>query len=395
MTALTRRHVLAVGIAVFSSRAAPADDAPFFLKAEELPTGLVSADGAKATAWGFNGKISDLAITLHQGSALPLRLTNDLPVPLQLKICGLRFPHGPLDAPLAPGENRDAPLPVTDSGFALVLSRDPTGRAGDPIGAILVPEPNPPASDADVLAIIHETGSPSILRVAGAPAPARYVFAPNARIRLRLANACPNRLASILIEGAATTVIAVDSQPCELFQPLRNQFPLAPLARFELMFDMPATAGAKVAFALADLDGAKAQALLSFEVQGEAKPPRGPIAPLPANPALPQEIALERALRVDVPLTGQASLKSPFKAKRGQPVVLAFHNSTDTTQSARLAGHVGRLLHGLDDGWDPYWRDIVLVAPGKTALLAFVADNKGVWPVETEGVGVVGAFAVE
>ncbi len=398
MIALSRRRFLCVSFAALPLAVqlqARADVPPLALKAEEVATSLLSADGSKAYAWGFNGKISDLALTLHQFSALPLRLTNALPVPLQLKICGLRFPHGPLDAALAPGESRDAPFPVADSGFALVLMRDSAGQASDPIGAILVPEANPPAVDADVLAIVHETGSPPILSVAGAPASARHSFAPHARIRLRLANACPNRLASIHIEGAAPTVIAIDSQPCELFQPLRNQFPLAPLARFELMFDMPGSAGAKVTFALADLDGAKPQPLLSFEAQGEAKPPPGPIAPLPANSALPTKIALEQALRVDVPLTGKPSVKALFKAKRGQPVVLAFHNTTQATQAARLGGHVGRLLHSLDDGWDPYWRDIVLIAPGKSALLAFVADNIGVWPVETEGVGVVGAFAVE
>ena len=40
-------------------------------------------------------------------------------------------------------------------------------------------------------------------------------------------------------------------------------------------------------------------------------------------------------------------------------------------------GHAMRLLHDLDDGWEPYWRDAVLVPEGKTKHAAFVADNPG------------------
>ena len=45
----------------------------------------------------------------------------------------------------------------------------------------------------------------------------------------------------------------------------------------------------------------------------------------------------------------------------------------------KLNGHVARLLHPHDDGWVPYWVDVVLVAPGATERIAFVADNPGRW----------------
>ena len=47
----------------------------------------------------------------------------------------------------------------------------------------------------------------------------------------------------------------------------------------------------------------------------------------------------------------------------------------------RLEGHVARQLHALDDGWDPYWRDALLIGAGKTLHAAFVADNSGKWPL--------------
>jgi len=40
-------------------------------------------------------------------------------------------------------------------------------------------------------------------------------------------------------------------------------------------------------------------------------------------------------------------------------------------------------LHSMDDGWEPYWRDTILIQPGRTAHIAFVADNPGSWPIES------------
>ena len=52
-------------------------------------------------------------------------------------------------------------------------------------------------------------------------------------------------------------------------------------------------------------------------------------------------------------------------------------------QAMRLGGHVARLLHSMDDGWEPYWRDTILIQPGRTLHVAFVADNPGKWPIES------------
>ena len=50
-------------------------------------------------------------------------------------------------------------------------------------------------------------------------------------------------------------------------------------------------------------------------------------------------------------------------------------------QVIHIQGHVVRLLHDLDDGWEPYWRDSVIVPPLRTKHVAFVADNPGKWLV--------------
>jgi hypothetical protein len=50
-------------------------------------------------------------------------------------------------------------------------------------------------------------------------------------------------VATVAISGAKTLIVAVDGQPSEPFEPLNNQFPMGPGARFELMFAMPRSAG--------------------------------------------------------------------------------------------------------------------------------------------------------
>ena len=125
-------------------------------------------------------------------------------------------------------------------------------------------------------------------------------------------------------------------------------------------------------------------------------PPRSaPPAGLPANPLLPVEIGLERATRCDLAIAGggaapfaingeslaEWSAKPQLTVPLGAPVTLGYVNKTPFAQTMRLGGHVGRLLHALDDGWEPYWRDTILIAPGKTAHIAFVADNPGKWPI--------------
>jgi FtsP/CotA-like multicopper oxidase with cupredoxin domain len=58
-----------------------------------------------------------------------------------------------------------------------------------------------------------------------------------------------------------------------------------------------------------------------------------------------------------------------------------------------------RLLHDLDDGWEPYWRNAIVAPPGKVKHVAFVADSPGKWALhddilEHEAAGVATWFEV-
>ncbi len=52
-------------------------------------------------------------------------------------------------------------------------------------------------------------------------------------------------------------------------------------------------------------------------------------------------------------VSGTTGLQPIFSVKRGQVVVLALRNDTAFPQALHLHGHCFRLLHPLDDGWEP------------------------------------------
>ena len=66
-----------------------------------------------------------------------------------------------------------------------------------------------------------------------------------------------------------------------------------------------------------------------------------------------------------------------------KPVPLALTNATAFVQPVHLHGHVFRLLHALDDGWEPYWLDTIQLAEDKTVRIAFQTDNPGRWLVSS------------
>ncbi len=89
-----------------------------------------------------------------------------------------------------------------------------------------------------------------------------------------------------------------------------------------------------------------------------------------------------------------------FQVKRGSPVTLGFVNRAEVPVVMHVHGHCVRLLHDLDDGWEPYWRNGVVVPPGKTKHVAFVADSPGKWAVhddilEHEAAGLAAWFEVK
>ncbi|RBP09078.1 FtsP/CotA-like multicopper oxidase with cupredoxin domain [Roseiarcus fermentans] len=438
----TRRAVLGAGLAAALWRVPPAGAAApdaagagaiseraYALEAARSTLAFLPppADPADALAW--SGAIPGPLLRVKKGEALALRVSNRLAEPTTLCLPGLRTAnavagYGGLTGPrLAPGASADLRFTPPDAGFNLYLPHAGATDAGQQgrglFGPIVVDEAEAPDVDEDVVVVLSDWSlddkgrirddfsDPALARGGGrrgsvvfagaAAAPLALRARPGARVRLRLGNAATARLTTIGVEGAKTLIVAVDGQPADPFEPLRNQFPMGPGARFELMVDMPREAGAAARFVLRQEDGAADAPFVVITAEGDPVAPRpGPVR-LPANPALPAEIALEAARSVEVAVTGGGA--APFAVngvtfadwgpkplavlRRGAPAVFAFANKTASVQAMRLGGHVARLLHSMDDGWEPYWRDTLLIQPGRTLHVAFVADNPGKWPIES------------
>ncbi|MGT2480955.1 multicopper oxidase family protein [Methylobacterium oryzae CBMB20] len=346
---------------------------------------------------------------------------------------------GVTQAPIPPGGDFLYAFTPPDAGSFLIRplvvggASEPSGRGL--AGMLVVEEATPPAVDADVSVVlqdwrIQEDGSlmpfgqtllaaahgrlGNLVTVNGKPVPGAFEARPGSRVRLRLGNACNARATRIRFEGVKVYVAAVDGQPTDTFEPLRATLPFPPGTRYDLLVDLPEEEGATCA--IQALIG-KGLTLASVTTKGaKVTDKRAPIGPIGENKRLPAEIKLQNALRRDVVITGgafvpkevkeagkdgpapdpvytgdpqkiwsvngasgAAGLAPIFSVKRGQVVVLALRNETAFPQALHLHGHCFRLLHPLDDGWEPYWLDTFQLLEGRTARIGFLADNPGRW----------------
>lgn len=455
LAAPTRRALLA-GAAALTATPVRAQTAPLRLDPRPVTLRLPTGD---IPGLSFADGPAPLILRCKQGEPLAFDLGAAPDGPLSLHWMGMRIANAadgapPLAGPVAAAGGRAAiRLSPPDPGFYWARPSGPhAGKllAKGLFAGLIVEEPVPPPVDHELVAVVKDwIAAPDarpfgddtlpaqnddgagrigdVVTVNGAPGALALVARPNARVRLRLLNACNSRLLVATFAAARVQVIAIDGQPCDPFAPVRDTIPIGPGARFELMLDMPGTPGE----ASAILRGASPPGrepppdspLLAIRVEGAPLPERAPFEGLPLNPALPPAVRLQDARRADLVLSGgenpspeQAQAEamgyrgganthpvhrkrpewrlSPpggdkplFTVKRGAPVSLGFVNNTSYPQTTHVRGHVMRLLHPLDDGWEPYWRDSVITPPGKTSRVAFIADNPGKWLIENADPG--------
>lgn len=440
---LSRRAFLGACAATVLPLSARAKDAP----AQPLAPRVIEARAGKlrlaelapsTDIWGFDGASPGPLLRVKQGEELAVRLVNRLDSPMSIHWHGMRGDNAmdgvaPLtQAGVRTGGEFEYRRKALDAGlFCYRPSVWP--RTGELMGRglkglLVVDEALPLESDADLLALFddwrldaqgriegdfHDRQEAAkegrispLISVNGKAAPSTYEFAPGARIRLRLANLANARIMFLTFDGVQPFVIAVDGQPCDPFEPVRRTIPVAPGARFELMFDMPAVEGAKAKVALRAPNEPDRDLLVVTSIGAKAQP-RKPIASAPENPLLPREIKLAESKKVDLVMEARvgpdAAKASPneiwtingkatkayegpplFQVRRGAPVTLGFVNRSAVAVVMHVHGHAVRLLHDLDDGWEPYWRNGVVVPAGKTKHVAFVADSPGKWALHDD-----------
>jgi FtsP/CotA-like multicopper oxidase with cupredoxin domain len=344
--------------------------------------------------------------------------------------------------PIAPGQSVTLRGRANDAGSFLYLPVLP-GRTAEHLerglaGMVIVDEAEPQPVDLDSVAILDDLrlnqdgvldesfGTRldaarfgrlgNVLTINGKTAPKEIVLRPNARVRLRLASTANARIMPMKFQGGRQVVVAIDGQACDPFDPLKRTVVLLPGSRYEVMIDLPGEAGQEAGVFV---ETASLHKVLALRTEGEPLPVRDPVKPLPQND-VPAAIRLQNAARSEVAISGgleraadptkavtdEAELKKLFpdaakiylinqgfnqgfaakpilSVKRGTPVVLALTNRTARAQVLTIHGHVFRLLHPLDDGWEPYFLDTIHLPAMTTSRIAFDANNPGKWAIRS------------
>ena len=248
-------------------------------------------------------------------------------------------------------------------------------------------------------------------------------------LRLRLLNAANARTMNIIFKGTAPQVMALDGQAVALKMIDENGLKLVPGQRADLLLTEMSP---EVAIALDVLDDVTDVVFLqvsgvniSDQVASSFKLPDNPIAvlgDLTTARRIPIEIAggakggLQSAKVGDATLdvrgllekglawafNGIAGVGGPplFEAKNGETLILEFSNKTSFPQPIHFHGHVWKLIES--DGQtvgDLGWMDTAVVPGLSSAKLAFIADNPGLWVLqsliaERVDAGLIGAFSV-
>ena len=168
---------------------------------------------------------------------------------------------------------------------------------------------------------------------------------------------------SAIFDGGAPRCIAIDGQACDPFQLVRNTAPIAPGARFEFLYDLPAGDAPDLALGLWAGQDKPRLPVFALKAAGEKAKARPAFKTLPPNPRLPPEIRLGEARKLDFALeppkaaggswtfNGQPQSyagKPLFTVKRGTPVSAGFANKSDAAVSMRGINQVESVNASVD-----------------------------------------------
>jgi len=424
----TRRAIvgsLAATVVALPARAQPATDG--FRALEARKTSLKISAAGETEGFGYEGVAPGPLLRVKQGEELKVRLVNRLDQPTSLHWQGLLGDNsndgvaGLTQKPVASGQSFDYRFTANAAGTYVykpaILPHNIEQIARGLCGVLIVDEPEPPDVDHDLVILLQDWkldakgalsepfGEPGAGRVGPlltanlTSTPLVETAPPGGRVRIRVVNGCVARMAVAVFDGGAPRCIAIDGQACDPFQLVRNTAPMAPGARFEFIYDLPAGDAPDLTLGLwAGQDKPRLPVFVLKAKGGKAKQ-RPAFVGLPANPRLPPEIRLGEAKKLEIALGppkapgGQWTFngapqgysgKPLFSVKRGTPVSLGFANRSDAAVSMHVHGHCMRLLHDLDDGWEPYWRNSVIIAKGATKHVAFLADAPGKWALRSD-----------
>lgn len=405
-----RSLLLGAGAAVaapFQTSAQP--DGFRIIRARTGSAQLRGPDGGVTPIRGFEGVVPGPVLRVKRGEEVKVQFINELIADIAIHWHGVRVPNamdgvvGLTQAAVGPGENFDYRFVPPDAGtfWYRASSRPIEDRAL--YGLLIVDENESIDVDRDVALILDAWTLGADGRVdpdgvtrftVNGLASLDIPVTANERVRLRLLNAARNQLITLRLDRHAATVMTIDGQPAEPFAAREGRVTLSPGNRVDLFVDATLTPGNSAPI-FAGSDGREVP--LARFVYSAAPPfrsgPRAEPKPLPANP-LPERMNFAAAVKLEIALDDPKHRPAPgtfgrplFTTVPRPTVQIGFRNPTDRAHVIHLHGHSARLLDALDDGWKPFWLDTILAPPKRTTRIAFVADNRGKWLIESQVLG--------
>jgi FtsP/CotA-like multicopper oxidase with cupredoxin domain len=338
---------------------------------------------------------------------------------------------GMTQAPVMPGEKFEYRLTPPDAGtyWYHTHQRSWAQMALGLAGVLIVEEDDPPAVDQDLVFAIddwrldddmqierkslgamhdwaHAGRMGNFITVNGESEKV-YRVARGERIRLRLVNIANARTMSLLFNEPRMSVIAIDGQPVEPFEPPGGRIILAPGQRSDVIIDMSADPGQRSLIEV--VIGEYAYEIASFEYAATARREQLPDTPirLEQNPLqatrLPETLQHVPLLMQGGAMGGMRSAvyegremgvreliqhrkiwaingiagmpeKPLFSVRRGTAISLDVVNDNGWPHAMHIHGH-----HFIYHRTPEFWRDTALFARGEQGSMRFVADNPGKW----------------
>jgi FtsP/CotA-like multicopper oxidase with cupredoxin domain len=390
-------------------QASPQPDGFRTLRARTGSVQLRGPDRGVTPIRSFEAGVPGPVLRVKRGEEIKVRLANELVADTAIHWYGVRVPN-PMDGVpgltqtvVGPGESFDYRFTPPDAGTFWYLAPSRAIEDRGLHGLLIVDEADPVDVDRDVALILDAwtlgadgrfaADGVTQFTVNGLSALDIPVGA-NERLRLRLLNAARDRPLAVRLDRHAATVMAIDGQPAEPFLARDGRVVLFPGNRIDLFVDTTLAPGSSAPIFVGSEGREAPLARLVYRTAPPSRStPRAEPKPLPANP-LPERMNFAAAIKFDIALDDARYRPAPgafgrplFTTAPRPTIQIGFKNPTDRAHVIHLHGHAARLLDTLDDGWKPFWLDTILAPPQRTTRIAFVADNRGKWLIESQVLG--------
>jgi len=362
--------------------------------------------GQEVEALTFNGTVPGPVLRAHRGDLVELTLVNrDVEPGVTIHWHGVDVPNaedgvaGVTQDAVRPGGSYTYRFRADQTGSFWYHSHESSSTqvARGLFGAFVI-EPRAPAASQirDIPVVAHELDGLETL--SGRDGVTNEAVAPETTVRLRLVNT-DNAPKPFVLSGAPFRVVAIDGTDLNEPGPITDHptLSVAPGGRYDVELTMPSSPVAL------RVDGTQATLVLSADGRGEAPvdDAGAEFDPLdygaPASTPFDASSTFDRSFSLTIGrkpgfLDGHPGMQWTLNGgiypdvpmlmvEQGDLVKLTLVNDTSTVHPMHLHGHHALVLSrdGRPSTGSPWWTDTLDVPAGSRYVVAFQADNPGLW----------------